>query len=580
MGWAFIQGIRFDMAAITLSNAAIILFYFIPVKSTWMKWQCLISALAVSLVNGFFLTINVIDIEYYRFTGKRFTLDSFAVGHDIRQQLPQISLYYWPYAVLSVGLFIGLFITSRRLLRLRSPDLLIPRISSLALLVGLLTVTGRGGWQHKPLIPAQAFAGESAKLGILILNSSFTLMKSSQESKLARLNFMPDTEAHEILSASNSGESIALTSRPKNIVIVILESFAHEYVFPPQNKKSYAPFLQSLAQRGSSFHYAFANGRRSIDALPAVFAGIPNWMESPFITSPYQTNSLQALPNLLRAQGMKTQFFHGGDNGTMFFDVMADRFGFEDYIGAHEYPNQSDHDGRWGIFDEPFLQYAVQRLNQNTKPFLAGIFSLSSHQPYTVPTQYHNRFPRGGLDIHESIGYADYSLQKFYESAEQQAWFKDTLFIFTADHTQKTEYSEYETSLGRYRVPLIFIQNNQPLPFPNLDRPAQHADILATVFDALGLPAHTISHFGSSLLKKAERPGVVLFESPRYLLVGKNQVLDWNISNERLIAFDWPRDILLKSPRALEISHNTEQKFLEAQVQCFNNGMLDNILQW
>jgi phosphoglycerol transferase MdoB-like AlkP superfamily enzyme len=577
---AFAQGARFDLAAIVLTNAVLFLLYLVPLPEKWSHWQEKIVAWGFGLINGWFLAVNIVDVEYYRFTGKRFTRDSFAIGQDLMAQIGQIAVYYWYYTLLILAITWGLVWFSLKNLRRSGRDSKLSLALGTILLLALSALGGRGGWQHKPLIPAQAYAGETGQLGILILNSSFTLLKSSNEAFLAPMNFMPDSEARETVTSRNQGPVNALPHPPKNVILVILESFGKEYVFPPEGHPTYAPFLQSLAKKGSSFPNAYANGRRSIDALPAILAGVPAWMESAFITSPYQTNRVQGYPAILREHGLRTRFFHGGENGTMFFDVMADRFGFDQYIGEKEYPDRKDHDGKWGIFDEPFLQYAVKRLSDDPKPFFASVFTLSSHHPYTIPPQYKDRFPKGKLEIHESLGYADLALQKFYESAQKEPWFAETLFIFTADHTQKPQFPEYETANGRYRVPLIFIMNDQPLPFKDLDRPVQHLDIMPTVLDALGVEAPAHSRFGSSLLQTVTRPGVVLRDAPNYVLVGENRLFTWNVENEEKTSYDWPEDVLLKSKQSFTQEMSQDLLYLKAQVQCFNNGMVQNSLVW
>ncbi len=577
---AFFHGARYDLAAIVLTNAALFLFYLLPCPQRWFRWQELSTALGSGLINGFFLAVNIVDVEYYRFTGKRFTRDSFRIAQDILSQIVQLAVYYWYYTLLILLIAAGIGYLTAKILRRTSRDKPWSHAVGAVIILALLSLAGRGGWQTKPLIPAQAYAGDTGSLGILILNSSFTLLKSSDKALLQSYNWMTDEEARRILLNNGQGSSIALQKRPRNIVLMILESFGKEYVFPPNGQPSFTPFLQSLALKGSYFPNAFANGRRSIDALPAILAGIPAWMEAPFITSPYQTNRVQGYPSILKEQGMRTQFFHGGDNGTMFFDVMADRFGFEQYVGAREYPASNDHDGRWGIFDEPFLQYVVKRLGEDGRAFFASIFTLSSHHPYTIPLAYKDRFPKGQLEIHESLGYADLSLQKFYASAQKQSWFQDTLFVFTADHTQKTQFPEYETVLGHYRVPLLFIMNDQPLPFLGREMPVQHLDIMPTVLDALGVEPTSHSRFGSSLLKNTSRPGIILYDLPRYLLVGESKLLSWNLETNRMGIYDWQKDVLLKSERSFTEMNDPQLKYIQAHAQCFNNGMVQNRLLW
>lgn len=577
-----LQGMRFDLSAIAMINGLTYLLVLSPwilFSKVWHRWICFISAL---LLNAFSLGINLVDVEYYKFTGKRLTADAFAITQDIGQQFTQIASYYWFNSLLLLGLWTLVYWSSLRLLipEPRPPSRLRASLHWV-LAAALIALAIRGGWQTKPLIPAQAFAQSGGRAGVISLNSTFTLLKSSHKASVTEKDFFNGEELKAILDRYRPRDlSAPLLPRPKNVVIIILESFSQEYVLPSSQRPSYAPFLYSLMQKGSTFPLAFANGRRSIDALPAILAGVPAWMEAPYITSPYQTNELIGLAQALPREEMESSFYHGGKNGTMFFDLMAKQFGFDRYLGETEYPHQGDHDGQWGIFDEPFLEFAQRDLSQRQKPFLATLFTLTSHHPYRIPEIYAGRFPKGTLEIHESIGYADYALQRFYEAARQQPWFADTLFVLTADHTSKSETPNYETPYGRFAVPLVFIYRDAPLPFPDLNQAVQHADIMPTVLDIFGVTSTQRTPFGQSLLRPLLRPGVLLYENESYYLVSRENLL--HLSPDQLArVYRWPTDPLLQAPHALEAKEFTATlEFMKAQIQAYNNGMVRNRLIW
>lgn len=65
--------------------------------------------------------------------------------------------------------------------------------------------------------------------------------------------------------------------------------------------------------------------------------------------------------------------------------------------------------------------------------------------------------PTGDDPLFETVAYSDYAIQRFFEKAEKQPWFKNTLFVITADHTSGNCYPEYVTDLGYYNVPVIFL---------------------------------------------------------------------------------------------------------------------------
>src|SRR5690606_10144154 len=121
----------------------------------------------------------------------------------------------------------------------------------------------------------------------------------------------------------------------------------------------------------------------------------------------------------------------GAANGSMGFLGFSNILGYKSYLGKTEYNNDEDHDGIWGIWDEPFFQFMGKTLSQEKAPFMATVFSVSSHDPYKVPSQYKNKFKEGDIPIHKCIEYSDYSIKRFMEYAKTQSWYNNTIFVFT-----------------------------------------------------------------------------------------------------------------------------------------------------
>ena len=96
----------------------------------------------------------------------------------------------------------------------------------------------------------------------------------------------------------------------------------------------------------------------------------------------------------------------------MNFDGYTHQIGYQTYLGRTEFNDDRYYNGSWGIDDEPFLQYFAKNINQMKRPFLATVFTLSSHGPYTVPEPYKNKFNKGDILMHNVVEYADFSLKK------------------------------------------------------------------------------------------------------------------------------------------------------------------------
>ena len=354
-------------------------------------------------------------------------------------------------------------------------------------------------------------------------------------------------------------------------MVIILESFGKEYSGFLNNEKGYTPFLDSLMKISFYCSNAFANGKRSIEGIPAITAGIPALTNEPLITSSYGVNQMTSIANSLGEQGYSTYFFHGGTNGTMGFDNFAKAIGYQHYFGRNEYNNDQDFDGTWGIYDGPFLQRVSDELNKSFSPFFATIFTLSSHHPYAIPSKYNGVFPEGTLPIHRSIQYADYSLKMFFESASKQKWFSNTLFVITADHTALSEKQFYMTRQGIYSIPLLFYSPGDKLSGIE-KKTCQQIDILPSVLGYLKYDKPFFA-FGRNIFDNTSTDFAINYLNDSYQWIEGNHTFICDATN-RGEYFQYR----VASQQILETKSDSSaiHKKLNAFVQQYNSALINN----
>lgn len=561
---SFIYGLRFDIWAILYTNIPLTLISaFVPsLNVTYQKGL----RIAFVVVNFIPVTINIIDLEFFKFTNKRIDSAVLDIAGDIKEQASQLLIYYWYMWIIGVFLIVVFWklypIQTVKKIKLN----LITGTLAFITLIGLNFLGMRGGWQLKPLTTIAAYK-YGALLGNLSLNSTFTFMSSLDKGTLEPLKFYQDDELKRMLEETRvtTPDSVIGIGEEHNVVIIIVESLAAEYTGFMNSYKGYTPFLDSLAGKGMFFKKSFANGRRSDEAVPSIFSGIPSMMYRSITTSMYQNNHFYSLFNDAKKNaGYQSAFYHGGKNGTMGFNSFVTKLGM-DYYGKDEYPNADDYDGNWGIFDEPYLQYFADELSNYESPFIAAAFTLSSHQPYTIPEQHKNKFDKGKHPIHETIGYADYALEQFFKKVSKTSWYDSTLFIITADHTHHTVEPSYQNTLGHYRVPMLLFHPSLDLKM-DTSRVVQQVDILATISDFLGLSNRNIPYFSQSMFGTS--PGFSLFHlNKNYYMVRENDYL--KMVENTISRYNWDDSII-----AEEENKGAEQ--LKMFRQYYNSGMINN----
>ncbi len=569
---SFMHGVRFDLATLLWINGILFILYLFPWGSLFShRITRRILFVVFGALNFLSFLCQFFDMEYFKFRGKRLTpagLVGVTQGlGDAWRSMIDYSLLWTLLAIVSASFLWILAHTIRPQPRRMNPGL---AFAVYLLALGAICIGARGGLQAKPLIPAHAF-NTTPLATQLTLNSAFTLLRTRDDS-VEPLHYFTDWSELQNVLGQLPERSKPIPSRP-NFVVIIVESLGSEYRGTAQNPAGYTPFINELAQSGVDFPLSFANGRRSIDALMSIFAGIPNLMDASLITSGYQTNKIMGLPKILGEIGYDSGFFHGGYDGSMFFDTQAAILGFKRYVGANAYGNDQDTDGHWGVYDEPFLQFTAAELGRMQQPFFAGIFTLSSHYPYLLPPNHQNEFPKGSLAIHESIGYADFALRRFFETVRTAPWFDNTIFVFTGDHTSLSDQTAFQTPLGQFRVPLIFYSPKGKLPL-TLDEPVQQIDIMPTILAITGASDYPHARFGQSLYEKSRRASL-LFGANTYYLVSGKQVIA-GAPDQGFETYHYLDDPYL---RERSLKDQTLERELKAKLQYYRNGLIEDRLQ-
>lgn len=598
MLWVFLMGLRFDLAIIATFLVCVFVFEVIALflKSSSLF---LIAGFVFFLANFLVLGFGVVDAKLISFTGRRMTPDFFGIANDIFSQSLTIALNYWWFTIVILG-FAALLgfalLPSKAELSVLTNSPLSSRstrkknISLVALqvfcLLAFLVVAARGGLQTRPLSPSHAFAFEPSIVSNLILNSGMTMLRTPlRDTPTVPTDFQSIEDAKKVILTerfvNNRGTLSPLEpSKPfqpfKNVVLIIVESLATEYVGFFNEGKGYTPFLDDLFSKSIVFENSFANGRRSIDALPAIFAGIPAWRDAPFVTSSFQGNRIIRIPkDLKQLANVSSSFFHGASNGSMHFDVLTSMTGFDRYIGLNEYPDKKDFDGHWGVFDGPFFNFFLNHLDKEPSRFFNTIFTLTSHDPFPIPKEYESKFPKGTLPNHETIGYIDKVLKDFFEDSKSKPWFPETVFIITGDHTSQSDDVKYQNILGRYRVPIVIFDPSNRIGRPGIFKDvAQHIDIPFTVMDLMGIKPASIRDrhiFGRSLLDKNALGVFVQNEDGRWLLYDGTQM--YSLSRNKSNQADLLPNESLQGSRVIDPAR---LNLLKAYRQYFVQGLVED----
>ncbi len=535
------------------------------------------------------------DFIYYRYGLKRTSTHELGLTSDT-SILPQVLKDYWIIFVIAFLLVACVEYLYRKteISKVKQLKFQIPRLIHypyqviIMLCVMVFSFIGaRGGIQPNPLSPNRAaLYVQDARLTSLIINTPFSVIYAFGHRQLQEPEYFEDAELNQLFTPLHENatyyhwpDSIYKPVQPDNICVILLESFSKEYIGYFNNGKGYTPFLDSLLKAGMCFTNAYSNGKSSNQGVTAVTTGIPVLMEEPFVSSVYQNNKFEGIGTLLKKVNYSCYFFHGANNGSMQFDRLMERSGFDGYFGRNEYNNDADFDGNWGIFDEPFLKWSASKMSELQTPFYSEIFTISSHHPFTVPKQYIGKFPKGVIPMLEVVAYADYALQQFFEEAKKQPWYNNTLFIITADHPGPPlpEHEFYQEQVGSHATWMLLFKENGQFKGTS-DMVTQQTDIMPTVLDYAGYEGKFMA-FGNSIFDTTAERYIYNYHSSEYMILDNDFVLQFN-GGKAIGLYQYKSDSSLTDNlihEYPEITATLEDK-LKAIIQTHHRAMINNKL--
>lgn len=362
------------------------------------------------------------------------------------------------------------------------------RAGVFALVLVVAVIAARGTLrQGPPLRWGDAYTTESNFANQLGLNGTLTLIRAGKARMSAhRENVwqatLPQAEAQQtvrdmLLTHNDTlvDADIAAIRRDfnppaqntlpiRNVVVILLESFAGHSVGALGSDDNITPYFDKLAQEGLLFDHFFSNGTHTHQGMFATMACFPNLPGFEYLMrTPEGSHKLSGLPQLLSTgRNFNDVYVYNGnfawDNQSGFFSNQ----GMTNFVGREDFVDPVFSDPTWGVSDQDMFDRGAQELKsrEGGKPFYALLQSLSNHTPYALPENLpvERVTGHGTLDEHlTAMRYSDWALGQFFEKARKEPYFKETLFVVLGDHGFGNKSQLTEMDLGRFNVPLLLI---------------------------------------------------------------------------------------------------------------------------
>lgn len=344
----------------------------------------------------------------------------------------------------------------------------------------------------------------------------YTSISDEEAFKIVRTNLQEENArfiANDFSIKRKITDSLGTNTKP-NVVFILIESMSGGFMSEFGNKEKITPFLDSIANKSLFFKNLYATGNRTVRGMEAVTLSIPPTPGQSIVKRPNNAN-LYTISNVFKSKNYQCNFFYGGDG---YFDNMNAFYGgngfniydrgrgsiLSDAIKTTRHnidDNEVTFENAWGICDEDIYNKMIKvadEYHQKEKPFLNFIMTTSNHRPYTYPN---NKIDiPSGTGRNGAVKYSDYALRQMFAKAKNKPWFKNTIFVFVADHCASSAGKD-EIDVKNYQIPAIIYGQNLIQP-QKITKLCSQIDVFPTLFGQLHW-SYTSNFFGTDVLSNS-----------------------------------------------------------------------------
>ncbi|MFH0866517.1 MAG: LTA synthase family protein [Bacteroidota bacterium] len=409
------------------------------------------------------IIIGIFDIGLYSAWGSK--INGKAISYLLFPKEALQSFASVPYLLLSgimaAEIILAIFLY-RKWAKIKAVEKLKPfRVFIFIIITVFLLLTGiRGGFQKYPLNKGRVYYSKYPVLNYAALNGFWNFMEIFVNPGIKNnpYKYFTEEKADAMVkkmyeSKTDSTEIILKTNRP-NIILILLESVSAECSGKSGGIKGMMPGFDSLCSEGLLFTDYYANGFRTEQGLISFLSCFP---AQPKTTLMRQFGKFEKLPNFARILGENNyslNYYYSGNLEFANTGTYLSSSGFSKIIG------RADHDWKcttqWGAYDEELFSYHLCEAERDSAPFFSVIMTSTNHEPFDADVE---EIFTGGTEADaymNSVFYTDKCLYGYIQKAKEKSWYRNTLFIITADHAHSYPNNRKANEIERHRIPMLF----------------------------------------------------------------------------------------------------------------------------
>lgn len=459
---SFFYALRMDLSTtaylMVLPAVLVIIALFYKTNKTFISTIHVINIILITIC----VIIGISDIGLYSVWGVKFNQQALSYLAYPKEVIHSFSAVpYWLFiGIILVEIFIFIYIY-RKMFR---PGYIAKiklnyRLFFLVLIFPLLLLVMRGGVQKYPINKRAVYYSKHAVLNYASLNSFWNLMQTLFKSEIKEnpYKYYSSERANKIMNqlhdvSSDTTTSILNTNRP-NIVLILLESISAECMNSLNGEKGIMPKLDSLAKKGMLFTNFYANGFRTEQGLISLFSSFPAQPQTSIMREFEKFEKLPNLPKILNENGYSLNYYYSGN---LVFANQIAYLTFSGFSSIYDKDNYTwNKKTQWGAYDEELFACHINESEKDKQPFFSVIMTSTNHESFDADVD--NVFKgKSESDKYKNTSYyTDKCLADYLNKVKQKSWYKNTLFIITADHAHSYPKGRKANEAERHHIPFI-----------------------------------------------------------------------------------------------------------------------------
>ena len=373
--------------------------------------------------------------------------------------------------------------------------------STVAAIAGIapLIIALRGGTEVSTTNVGQAYFSQRQYLNHAAVNPLFNFLSTFKHNDeiLAVYHVFSDEECRKLTTEVYTTESIGcdtlLTTRRPDVVVILLEGCGSIFT-KAGGMKEVTPNLNRLMDEGVNFTNCYGNSWRTDRGTVCALSGYPSLPDVSIMKMPEKSQTMPSIASSLRQAGYETSYLYGGDINFTNMRSYLVATGFEHLTSMDDFRDATQRSAKWGVHDEvTFEALAEDIMRPHQQPFLIGYSTLSSHEPWDVPTKQ--------LDdkVLNAFNYLDGCIGKFVARLKQSKAWHNLLIVLLPDHG--ISYGQYDnTRPERNRIPMLWIGGAVKTP-RTINTLCNQSDLAATLLGQMGID-HKAFTFSRDVMSK------------------------------------------------------------------------------